>query len=296
MFKLHDFGSRGASSSETASIGGAAHLINFMGSDNVEALRYLRKYYGIDCAGYSIPAAEHSTICSWGKENEVKAFENMINLFGGQGKIFACVSDSYDIYNACENLWGDALKDKVINNGGTLVVRPDSGDPVEVTLKVIEILGNKFGYEVNKKGYKMLPPFIRIIQGDGVNPKSIKEILENFKQNGWSADNIAFGMGGALLQKLDRDTLSFAMKTTYAVVNGFPIDVFKDPITDKGKKSKKGKIKPIKIDSKWNYGLDTGWDDYSCFETIYENGKLLKEITFEEIRENSNIKPLPRQF
>ena len=297
MFKLHDFGARGVSSSESAAIGGFAHLINFMGTDTLEAIRYAKQYYNADMAGFSIPAAEHSTITMWGKDREADAYANMLEVYGGKGKLLAVVSDSYDIYNACENIWGDKLRDQVRNMGGTLVIRPDSGDPVEVTLKVIEILGRQFGYTINEKGYKILNPCIRIIQGDGVNPESIKAILENYKQNGWSADNIAFGMGGALLQKVNRDTLGFAMKASYAVVNGFPRDVFKDPITDKGKKSKKGKIKPYRYEGKWVTIMDIGWNDYdgTYFEAVYENGQLIKETTLDEIRERANATPFPRQ-
>jgi nicotinamide phosphoribosyltransferase len=124
---------------------------------------------------------------------------------------------------------------------GTLVIRPDSGDPIDVTLKVIEILGEKFGYTTNEKGYKVLDPHVRMIQGDGVNYNSIHDILQNFKDHGWSADNIAFGMGGALLQRLDRDSLKFAMKANEIVRDGTAHPVFKDPITDHGKVSKKGR-------------------------------------------------------
>ena len=243
-FKLHDFGARGATTSEAAGIGGLAHLINFQGTDTVEALATAIDYgYAEDAIGFSIPASEHSTITSWRKDddtNEVLAFKNMLDQFGGG--LVACVSDSFDIYKACSDLWGTILKDKIENMGGTLVVRPDSGDPVEITLEVIDRLGEKFGYTVNEKGYKVLPDYIRMIQGNGVNLRSIRAILENFKQNGWSADNIAFGMGGALLQRLDRDTLKFAMKANEIQYdNGEVFPIFKDPITDKGKRSKKGR-------------------------------------------------------
>lgn len=248
MFKLHDFGARGVSSSESAAIGGCAHLFNFLGTDTVEALMFARKYYNEEMAGFSIPAAEHSTITAWGEENEAAAYENMIDTFGGEGKIFAVVSDSYDIYNAVENIWGGTLKEKVIFNGGTLVIRPDSGDPVEVNLRILEILGEKFGFSVNSKGYKVLPSCVRIIQGDGVDIFSIKLILNSLEINGWSADNIAFGMGGALLQKVNRDTFSWAMKCNAMSVNSGPwIPVQKKPKTDFGKASKAGMINSLDV-------------------------------------------------
>src|ERR1035441_6425617 len=89
----------------------------------------------------------------------------------------AVVSDSYDIYNACSKIWGEELHDKVLSRDGVLVIRPDSGVPVDVILKILPILAEKFGYEINAKGYKVLNPKVRIIQGDGVNIDSIQEIL-----------------------------------------------------------------------------------------------------------------------
>src|SRR5690606_38536044 len=156
-FKLHDFGSRGASSEEAAALGGLAHLVNFMGTDTLSAIMAARRYYGADMAGFSIPAAEHSTITSWGRDGESAAYANMLKQFGGAGRLLAVVSDSYDLWNAIDNLWGGELKAQVEAMGGTLVVRPDSGDPVEVVPLAIEKLMAKFGYRTNSKGYRVLP-------------------------------------------------------------------------------------------------------------------------------------------
>ncbi len=164
-FKLHDFGYRGVSSEETAGIGAAAHLINFKGTDTVAGVRVLQQYYqSNEMEGFSVPAAEHSTITAWGRENEVQAYNNMLTQFP-EG-IVAVVSDSYNVYEACEKLWGGFLREKVLQRQGTLVVRPDSGKPREVVLKVLEILGEKFGFELNGKGYRVLNPKVRVIQGD----------------------------------------------------------------------------------------------------------------------------------
>jgi nicotinamide phosphoribosyltransferase len=195
-FKLHDFGARGASSEETVAIGGLAHLVNFMGTDSLSAIVAARRYYGADMAGFSIPAAEHSTITSWGREGEVAAYANMLKQFGGKDKLVAVVSDSYDFWNVIDNLWGGELKTAVEATGGTLVIRPDSGDPVEVVPEAIERLMKKFGYTLNTKGYKVLPACVRLIQGDGVCAASIEAILAEMKARGLSADNVAFGMGG----------------------------------------------------------------------------------------------------
>ena len=292
-FKLHDFGARGVSSFESAAIGGAAHLVNFMGSDTISGVLYAREFYNAGIAGFSIPAAEHSTITSWGRDNEVKAYENMVKQFATPGSIVAVVSDSYDIYNATEKLWGEALRQQVIDSGATIVIRPDSGDPDVVCRKLVAILGEKFGYTTNAKGFRVLNN-VRLIQGDGVNEHTIRCILGSFQAYGWSADNIAFGMGGALLQQVDRDTQKFAMKCSSAEINGTWVDVQKDPITDSGKKSKAGRV------SLWTSGGEfqsavaqpNGWTDKgmgwtNALEEVYRDGKLVKEITFEQVRENS---------
>lgn len=294
MFKLHDFGSRGVSSKESAGIGGAAHLVNFMGTDTVEGVLAVRRYYGEDMAGFSIPASEHSTITSWGgPEKEIDAFNNMLDQFAKPGKLVACVSDSYDIWNACENLWGDKLKQKIIDSGATLIVRPDSGDPRIVPVAVIEVLMEKFGYEVNSKGYKVLPSYIRVIQGDGVNIDSIADILNLMWGKKLSASNIAFGQGGALLQQLDRDTLMFAMKCSAIQVDGKYIDVWKKPVTDSGKDSKKGRLK-LFINDKGEYETakigslyNDGALSKNILQTVYKNGEILKTYNFSEVRENA---------
>jgi len=287
MFRLHDFGGRGVSSGESAEIGGAAHLVNFMGSDTVEGIWAANKYYKAGMAGFSIPAAEHSTITVWGRGYEKEAYENMVNAYGGPGKIYACVSDSYDIYNAADNIWGKQLKDLVLKTGGTLVVRPDSGHPPTVVARLLDILGTRFGYTVNKKGYKVLNPAVRVIQGDGCTLQMINEILHEMYKWEWSTENVAFGMGGGLLQKLDRDTFKFAMKASYAKVNGKEVLVYKEPITDEVKISKKGKLALVEnLDGYETVMQGTKWYDRDVLETVFENGKIVKEYTFEEVRKN----------
>lgn len=295
-FKLHDFGARGVSSMESAGIGGAAHLVNFMGTDTISGILFAREYYNAGIAGFSIPAAEHSTITSWGREGEVKAYENMLKQFAKPGSIVAIVSDSYDIYNAVANLWGDKLRDMVIESGATVVIRPDSGDPVEVNRRLVDILGQKFGYTVNSKGFKVLNN-VRLIQGDGVNESTIQSILGAFMALGWSADNIAFGMGGALLQQINRDTQKFALKASSACINGEWVDVQKDPITDPGKKSKKGRVELWESGGEYQSSVEqpTGWADKGMswkpvLQKVFENGKLYNEISFEQVRANAKKK------
>ena len=163
-------------------------------------------------AGLSIPAAEHSTITSWGREGEVDAFKNMLTQYP-EGLV-AVVSDSYNVFEACEKLWGSELKEMIKNRNGTLVVRPDSGDPPVIVPQLLDILGKAFEEDVTttSTGHKLLPPCIRMIQGDGISYESLGAILDAMAAAGWAADNLAFGSGGALLQKLNRDTQKCAFK------------------------------------------------------------------------------------
>jgi nicotinamide phosphoribosyltransferase len=293
-FKLHDFGARGVSSQESAGIGGAAHLVNFMGSDTIAGVLYAREYYDAGVSGFSIPAAEHSTITSWGRTGEADAYRNMLNQFAKPGSIVAIVSDSYDIFNAARKLWGEELRQQVIDSGATVVIRPDSGDPETVCLKLVQILHDKFGAVKNSKGFFVLNN-VRLIQGDGVNEHTIRCILGAFQAYGYSADNIAFGMGGALLQQVDRDTQKFAMKCSSAEVNGEWIDVQKDPVTDSGKKSKAGRVELWRMGGEWISSVDQpkGWFDRGfgpatpMLEEVYRDGKIVKEITFDEVRANA---------
>jgi nicotinamide phosphoribosyltransferase len=287
-FKLHDFGYRGVSSEETAGIGAAAHLINFKGTDTVAGIRVLQRYYSGAMEGFSVPAAEHSTITAWGRENEAQAYGNMLAQF--PAGIVAVVSDSYNVYDACERLWGGMLRDKVLAREGTLVVRPDSGTPREVVLKVLEILAAKFGYQTNPKGYRVLHPKVRVIQGDGVNYWTIQDTLTAMNRAGWSADNITFGMGGALLQQLNRDTQKFAFKCSSVTVNGEDRDVFKDPVEGHDKASKRGRLALHRKDGAWRTQVGRRGDDdhEDCLRTVFRDGEVLATQTVEQVRNCAN--------
>lgn len=300
-FKLHDFGARGVSSAESAAIGGMAHLVNFLGTDTVQGVLAAREFYGEPMAGYSIPAAEHSTITSWGRDREADAYRNMLRHFAKPGGLVAVVSDSYDIFHAIREHWGKTLRDEVIASGGTLVVRPDSGDPVEVVHQCITLLDEAFGHTKNGKGYKLLN-HVRLIQGDGVNPDSIRAILERITSVGYAADNIAFGMGGALLQKVDRDTQKFALKCSAARIDGQWVDVFKAPVTDAGKFSQRGRLTlirhreygtyktvpiPASLERAEDLVPEHGWEH--AMETVWENGELVKKWSFADVRARSEL-------
>lgn len=310
-FKLHDFGYRGVSSIETAGVGGCAHLTNFLGTDTMAALEVAAQYYDCEMAGFSIPASEHSTMTSWGRDNEVLAMQNMLTAY--PTGLVACVSDSFDIHAACRDLWGDKLRDMVLARDGTLVVRPDSGYPPKIVCDILEILYEKFGGEKNEKGYKVLDPHVRVIQGDGIDFNMLQSILTQMKYHGWSGDNIAFGSGGGLLQKLNRDTLKFAFKCSAIERIETPIqgvdlrnvwhDVYKDPATDPGKVSKKGRLKLVRRMGSHGAAYETvsRVDCPNCtdedfhhddeLETVFLNGVLFKEHKLEDVRKRTEIHP-----
>ncbi|MGH8447297.1 MAG: nicotinate phosphoribosyltransferase [Solimonas sp.] len=289
-FQLHDFGARGATTNESAGVGGAGHLLNFMGTDTVAALLLARRCYGEPMAGFSIPASEHSTMTAWGRAGEADAYRNMIGTFAGPQKLMAFVVDSYDVWNAVDRIVGEQLKEQIENTGGRVVIRPDSGDPIAVLPRLIEHLMDKFGYRVNAKGYRVLPDCVRVIQGDGINLDSLPRILEALKMRGIATENAAFGMGGGLLQKIDRDTMRWAMKASQVVVDGLPRDIFKAPITDMAKRSKAGRWAVV--------GEPGGYEGLRVEELgtranlmrpVFRNGELLVDERFATIRERTAV-------
>ena len=269
-FKLHSFGYRGVSSQESAEFGAMAELVHFMGTDTVAGILAAQEYYNTtDMLGFSIPAAEHSTVTAWGREGEVDAYRNMLTQFAKPGALVAVVSDSYDIDNAVANIWGRTLRQEVIDSGATVVIRPDSGDPATVVLRIVEQLAEAFGTITNGKGYKVLNN-IRVIQGDGIDgPATLDEILRNLTTNGYSADNVAFGMGGGSLQQVNRDTYKFAMKCSAIKVDGGWRDVFKCPVDAPWKASKAGRV------------------TNDALRTVYLDGQLLVDEDFQTVRERA---------
>lgn len=283
-FMLHDFGMRGVSSMESAAIGGAAHLVNFKGTDTVIAITLLRQFYGADeMPGFSVPATEHSVMTALGREGEFEQVERLLKLY--PTGILSVVSDSYDIFNACR-MYGTRFKEQILARDGRFVVRPDSGNPVETVLKCLNILGEFFGTTKNSKGYKILPPQIGLIWGDGVDYYGIQEILEAMTNMKWAADNIVFGMGGGLLQKHNRDTQRFAFKASAICINGVWRDVYKDPVGGK-KRSKKGRLGLYKMGNHLYTRPEGELGDQLV--TVFENGVITKNYTLDEIRQNAKL-------
>lgn len=292
-FGLHDFGFRGASSYETAGIGGAAHLINFLGTDTVVAMEVAMNYYNanLDGLAYSVAATEHSVMTALGRDGEVAVVDNLLNEY--PTGILSVVADSYDIYNFVDNIVGNQFKDRILARKGVFVVRPDSITPTHQTPEeemvwIMESLWNNYGGTVNSKGYKLINPSVRVLWGDGIDLEGIKKILYAVTKGGFATENIAcFGMGGGLLQKVNRDTQRCAFKSSAQYRNGQWYDIFKNP-KDQSKASKKGKLKLTKVDGKFvTVGENDPGEDY--LKVVFANGVLVKEIDFATVRTNAAL-------
>lgn len=287
LFMLHDFGYRGVSADEQAWIGGAAHLLSFKGTDTVAGIRMLQKYYNTGVQGFSVPASEHMVMSIRGRENERQAYIDAFKAYPTD--ILSLVSDTYDIYKTCEMLGTDEeLRNLILNRDGKFVIRPDSGVPVEVLTKCLEIIEKYFGSTTNSKGYKTVNEKIGFLWGDGVSVGKIHTYLEVLEHKGWSMDNFVWGGGKEILQNFTRDTIKFAIKCSYAELNGKSVDVYKDPITGKSKKSKKGKQFLIYNDETGyktinHHELEKYQWNFNCLQTVFENGELMNEQSYEDI-------------
>ena len=287
-FFLNDFGARGVSSHESAEIGGLAHLVNYLGTDTVEAIRWGKRKYGKSVTGYSVFASEHSTTTVYGKAGELTAYTNFLTR-APKDKIVSIVIDSYNDENAVKNLLGGALKGVILERLAPTVFRPDSGNPVDKSLQVMTWLWEAFGGTTNEKGFKVLNPKVKVIYGDGINLLSINDILANLVANGFSIENICFGMGGKLLQGVDRDTFMDACKACYGEINGEGFDIFKNPTGDSIKKSKTGKLKLVIVDGEYKTVQENEYPELpNELIEVFRDGELLVEYTFDEIRANAN--------
>ncbi len=295
-FKLHDFGYRGVSSEESAAILGAATAINFWGGDTIAAALMLHEFYDAnEMPLFSVPASEHSTATPFGKgPGEKEYLLNMLKQY--PTGIVSCIMDSYNVYDLCEQIGTDPeLKEAIMTREGVFVARLDSGDPVEVVSRCLDILWRNFGGTYTDNHYQLLDKHIRILQGDGIDAKMIDSIITMMENTKWATDNIVFGSGGGLLQKFDRDTQKFAIKCSLAIIDGKEVNVQKDPITSAGKKSKAGRLKlhpdhdgsfttissANETPEQFNAYVDT-------LQLVYKDGGLFNQETFKQIRDRAN--------
>ncbi|RAP54507.1 MAG: nicotinate phosphoribosyltransferase [Methanosphaera sp. rholeuAM130] len=288
-FMLHDFGYRGASSTESSMIAGSAHLLSFSGTDTIPALTLPINYYNTDnIQGYSVQATEHSVMTSQGMDDEFKQAINVVRH--AKDGILSIVIDSYNYRNFLQNacIEGHELNNHINaflskNSGNKVVFRPDSGEPVTTTLDCLEIIEEGFGTRLTSNGYKVIDANVGLLWGDGLDYHKIRDILFGMKSNNWAAQNIIFGMGGGLHTSVNRDTQRNAFKCSAQLRNDKWIDIFKKPL-DSSKKSKKGRLKLIKEDDNYKtVSIDASGDD--CLQTVFENGKLLIDDNFEAIKE-----------
>lgn len=291
-FALHDFGARGSTCGEQAEIGGAAHTVNFAGSDNVEGILTANHYYNESMAAFSVPATEHSIQCSFGGGSEdAKAYIRSVLSTVVPGSVVSIVIDGYDVYRESELLCTE-FKDAIIQSQAKVVFRPDSGDMMEVVPRILRMQELAFGVTLTDKGYKRIN-HVGVIQGDGVDHLAITSLLGKLVSVlNYSADVIVFGSGGALLQKVNRDTLKFAQKASAILKDGEWVGIAKDPITDPGKKSDEGIMTLVRSRmtgelSKARLDMPISDDFEDVHQLVYHTGKLYNEINLEQVRANS---------
>jgi nicotinamide phosphoribosyltransferase len=300
----HDFSFRGMSSLESAVLSGMGHLLSFTGTDTIPAIDALENYYNANAEteliGGSVAATEHSVMCSGSKDGEVETFRRLITEVYPTG-IVSIVSDTWDLWKVCTE-YLTTLKEEVLARDGKVVIRPDSGDPVKIICGnpdgkteaerkgVVELLWDVFGGSTTDKGFKLLDAHIGAIYGDSINIERANAICEGLIAKGF-ATQVVFGIGSFTYQYNTRDTFGTAMKATYVVVDDEAREIFKNPITDDGtKKSATGLLQVKKENGKYVLNDKVSWEQEkdSELQTVFKDGKLVKEFSLGEIRERLN--------
>lgn len=296
-YQIHDFAMRSVKSPEAGGIGGAGHLINFLGTDTVSAIEFLNTYYnsGYEGVAYSVFATEHNTMMYLGREGEEYLVGKALDL--NPTGIVSIVGDTFDIYNFVKNIVGKTYKKRILEREGIFVVRPDSVTPdhptkKEITLWILEQLWKDFGGHENNKGYRVINDKVRVLYGDGLTRQEINEILEYVANAGFAACNLVFGLGSGLLDKsLNRDTQRFAYKSSAMKIDGNWVGIAKDPLGS-NKKSKKGRLKVVKTDKGYKTltQYDKGFDTATCeLVKVFDHGELTREYSLQEIRNTNNF-------
>lgn len=291
-FGLHDFGYRGCSSVEGAGVLGAGHLVTFLGTDTIRAMEVAHEYYDAPLQGlaYSVPATEHSVMTATGEAGEEALFVRLLKQY--PTGVLSVVIDSYN-YRRFVNEYGRKYKDLILARDGKVVFRPDSGDPTAVTLDVVTMLGDIFGTTINAKGYTELNPKVGVLWGDGIDYDGIRAILFALRNAGWSTNCIVFGMGGGLLQKINRDVQRFAFKASAQSRGGVWYDSFKKPL-DMSKASKRGLLKLTCIDGVYKT-VRVPYADFDkpqpddIMRDVFVDGQLVNPLSFREVRANAGF-------
>lgn len=308
-FQCHDFSMRGMEGVEPSAKSGMGHLLSFTGTDTIPAILAAEKYYGAnvetELIGASIPATEHSVMCSYGQD-EYGAFKRLLTEVYPNGFV-SIVSDTWDLWKIMTEIL-PSLHNEIMNRDGRLVIRPDSGDPVDIicgddygvpgsteasTKGVIELLWDEFGGTVTEQGYKVLDTHVGAIYGDSINLDRQKRIFERLEKKGFASTNIVFGVGSFTYQLQTRDTFGQAMKATQVTIGGNEINIFKDPITDKGhiKKSLTGRVvvvpdllNSLMVQDGLTSDYQDIWLELDLLQDVFVDGKLVREQTFSEVR------------
>jgi nicotinamide phosphoribosyltransferase len=281
---VHDYGQRGVSSQESAALGGMAHLVNFDQSDTVTGVLAAKRWYNAAGApGGSGPFHEHAGVCAWGRDREVEAMRRLFEAFGDHTHV-GLLTDTFDHDNNVLNILGGELKEQIQSFPGLVLIRGDSGDPVQVVSDTVEMLMDRFGSDMNSKGYKVLPPNIKAVHGDGLTLGSLRRIYDELERRGLAADNALFGMGGGLLQQVNRDTVNFGQKANAAKINGEWIDLAKTPTRSEMKRSKPGRLALIKVDDEYRtVRQEDASPEENLLVPVFRNGKLLRTWGFDEV-------------
>ncbi len=301
----HDFSMRGMAGLEASMMSGAAHLLSFTGTDTIPSVGFLEEYYnansGTELIGGSVSATEHSVMCMGTNEGEIETFRRLITEVYPSG-IVSIVSDTWDLWKVLTEYMPE-LKDEILARDGKLVIRPDSGNPVDIICGkpfahdvlleeekgVIQLLWDIFGGTVNEKGYMEIDTRVGAIYGDAISHERAQQICERLEAKGFASTNVVLGIGSFSYQYNTRDTFGFAMKATYGEVNGEGREIFKDPITDDGtKKSAKGLLRVDKVDGVYKLTDQVSWEEEKGGELkeVFRDGKLLVDHTLSEIRYN----------
>lgn len=307
-FQAHDFSMRGHTSVHSAAKSGAAHLLFSMGTDTVPAIDFLEYYYN-DFTGHSIPASEHSTmtanIQSYMPELDIRraetaTFKDLITRVYPSGLV-ALVSDSYNFWDTL-TITLPELQDTIMSRDGKLVIRPDSGNPINVICGdlsarrsyeyagAIEVLWDIFGGTINSKGYKVLDPHIGLIYGDSITIDRANEICKRLEAKGFASSNVVFGIGSYTYQGTTRDTFGMAIKATAITNTGRHIELYKDPTGDSSKKSAKGLMRVDLLNGRYVTHDQVSWEAESggCLKPIYSDGTILSKEKFSEIKARLN--------
>jgi nicotinamide phosphoribosyltransferase len=302
---LGDFSMRGQESLESAVASSAGFCLSFLNTATVPVIPYLEDNYNCDCTKEAVAfggiSTEHSVMCShFSVDGDELTFLKRLLTEVYPNHNFSMVSDSYDYWNLLNNLLPQAKKE-ILSHQGTLLIRGDSGDPVEIVTQTVFKLWEIFGGRVNKKGYKVLNPHIKAIYGDSITPERAEMIYRILIEQGFSCENVALGVGSFSMQcvakqgslkPFTRDTFGIAVKATYGEIDGAPLMIYKNPKTDTGqfKKSQRGLCR-VYQNNQGIISYEDGFDERTfpgnqenLLKLVFSDGKMRNEATLAEIR------------